>query len=171
MNYLRISLNAIIIFSLVFISGCSGDEKGSAGKANDRPNIILIVSDDHGRGDLGCYGNTNIATPNLDYLASQGLRFDNAYCTTSSCSASRSVILTGLYNHANGQFGHQHHFHHFRTFETVRSLPVLLSDAGYETVRIGKYHVGPEEIYDGGKLQGPDLREPGQAFLPLFLHQ
>ncbi|MBM4028168.1 MAG: sulfatase [Planctomycetes bacterium] len=112
-----------------------------------RPNIVLIVSDDHGRGDLGCYGHPVIRTPNLDRLAAEGVRFTNAFCTTASCSASRSVILSGLYNHYNGQYGHQHDYHHFITFDHVRSLPVLLSQDGYRTARIGKYHVAPDEVY------------------------
>ena len=98
-----------------------------------RPNIILIVADDHGRGDLGCYGNPVIKTPNIDRLAAEGVRFTNAFCTTASCSASRSVILSGLYNHYNGQYGHQHAYHHFISFDYVRSLPVLLSQGGYRT--------------------------------------
>lgn len=109
-------------------------------------NVILIVSDDHGR-DTGCYGNTDVKTPNLDKLAAEGTRFDYAFCTTASCSASRSVILSGLHNHMNGQYGHQHSYHHFSSFPSVKSLPVLLTQAGYTTARIGKYHVAPEEVY------------------------
>ncbi len=112
-----------------------------------RPNIVLIVSDDHGLEALGCYGNKVIKTPNLDQLAAEGVRFTNAFCTTASCSASRSVILSGMYNHANGQYGHQHSYHHFISFPTVKSLPVQLTEAGYRTGRIGKYHVAPDEVY------------------------
>lgn len=121
--------------------------RSSMAAASKRPNVVLIVSDDHGRGDLGCYGNPAIKTPNLDTLAAEGVRFNNAFCTTASCSASRSVILSGLYNHYNGQYGHQHSYHHFSSFNRVRSMPVLLTQAGYRTARIGKYHVAPEEIY------------------------
>ncbi len=116
-------------------------------KQNDKPNIILIVSDDHGTDDLGCYGNTAIQTPHLDKLASEGVRFTKAYCTTASCSASRSVILTGLYNHANGQFGHVHGYNHFSAFDKIKSLPVILNEHGYKTARIGKYHIGPEKVF------------------------
>jgi len=132
-------------FSAVAASSWMGQSGMAA--ASKRPNILLIVSDDHGRGDLGCYGNTAIKTPNLDALAAEGVRFNNAFCTTASCSASRSVILSGLYNHYNGQYGHQHSYNHFVTFDRVRSMPVLLTQAGYRTARIGKYHVAPEEIY------------------------
>jgi N-sulfoglucosamine sulfohydrolase len=114
---------------------------------SNQPNIVLIVADDHGSTDLGCYGNPAISTPNLDDLAEEGVRFTRAHCTTASCSASRSVILTGLYNHANGQFGHEHAYHHFSTYAGIKSLPVYLNEAGYNTARIGKYHVGPEEVF------------------------
>jgi len=114
---------------------------------NKRPNVVLIVSDDHGLETLGCYGNSVIKTPNLDALAAEGVRFTNAFCTTASCSASRSVILSGMYNHANGQYGHQHSYHHFVSFENIKTLPVLLNEAGYRTGRIGKYHVAPEDVY------------------------
>lgn len=130
-----------------FLSTTSLATRQGPDAQSKRPNIILIVADDHGRGDLGCYGNSVVKTPNLDALASEGVRFTNAFCTTASCSASRSVILSGLYNHFNGQYGHQHDYHHFSSFNTVRSLPVLLSHGGYRTIRIGKYHVAPEEVY------------------------
>jgi len=129
------------------VAASSWMARGARATERKRPNIVLIVSDDHGRGDLGCYGNPVIKTPNLDALAAEGVRFTNAFCTTASCSASRSVILSGLYNHYNGQYGHQHSHHHFISFDHVRSLPVLLTQAGYRTARIGKYHVAPEEIY------------------------
>ncbi len=110
-------------------------------------NIVLIVADDHGKDALGCYGNPVIQTPALDHLAAEGIRFNNAYCTTASCTASRSVILSGIHNHANGLYGHIHSFHHFRAFDNLQTLPVLLSKAGYLTARVGKYHVAPEEVF------------------------
>ncbi len=114
--------------------------------AAGKRNVVLIVADDHGR-DAGCYGNTDIRTPNLDRLAADGTRFEHGYCTTASCSASRSVLLSGLHNHLNGQYGHQHHYHHFSSFPSVKSLPVILAGAGYRTMQVGKYHVAPEEVY------------------------
>ena len=112
-----------------------------------RPNVVLIVSDDHGREALGCYGNDAIRTPNLDALAGDGVRFTNAFCTTASCAASRSAILTGMHNHANGTFGHTHGVHHFSCFDDVQTLPALLATGGYRTCRVGKQHYAPVEIY------------------------
>lgn len=146
----------------LILTACSG-EKTEAGKGlvSDGPNIVLIVADDHGTGDLGCYGNQAVKTPNLDYLASEGIRFNRAHCTSASCSASRSVILTGLYNHATGHYGHSHHFHHFSTYEHVFSLPVLLEElAGYHTGRIGKYHVAPEQVYHFQEVMQANRRNP-----------
>ncbi len=113
----------------------------------NKPNILLIVSDDHGRESLGCYGNTVIRTPYLDGLASDGIRFTSSFCTTASCAASRSVILTGLYNHANGTYGHTHSFHHFTLFDTVETLPAYMNRAGYRTACIGKKHYAPLSLY------------------------
>jgi N-sulfoglucosamine sulfohydrolase len=124
-------------------------------------NIVLFVCDDLGA-DLGCYGNAAIKTPHMDQLAREGTRYTHAFCTTASCSASRSVILTGLHNHANAQFGHEHAYHHFRTYDNVKSLPVRLRDAGYRTARIGKFHVGPEEVYKFETLLPGNPRSPVQ---------
>jgi N-sulfoglucosamine sulfohydrolase len=129
-----------------------------------RPNIVLFVADDLGQ-DAGCYGNPVIKTPNIDRLAAEGTRFPLAFATTASCSASRSVILTGLYNHANAQFGHEHDYHHFRTYDTVKTLPVHLSEAGYRTARIGKLHVGPDSVYRF------DVALPGNARNPVQMAQ
>jgi len=135
----------------------------AAAPASRPPNIILFVADDHGQ-DAGCYGNKIIQTPNLDRLAGEGTRYTRAFCTTASCSASRSVILSGLHNHANGQFGHQHSFHHFYTYNSVKSLPVILAENGYRIGRIGKFHVQPEEVYKFQTILGGN---PGGARNPV----
>jgi N-sulfoglucosamine sulfohydrolase len=110
------------------------------------PNLVLIVADDHGL-DGGCFGTSVPATPSLDALARDGVRFTQAFCTTASCAASRSVLLTGLHNHANGTYGHVHGRHHFACFDDVLSLPVLLKRGGYRTGRAGKYHHAPERVF------------------------
>ncbi|HET6410209.1 MAG TPA: sulfatase [Chthoniobacteraceae bacterium] len=112
------------------------------------PNIVLFVTDDQSP-IAGCYGSPIIRTPFLDRLAAEGTRFTHAFATTASCSASRSVILTGLHNHANGQFGHVHDYHKFETFAACAalSLPRQLKSLGYRTAHIGKLHVAPEAVY------------------------
>mgnify|MGYP002622622359 CR=1 FL=1 len=145
-------------------------------------NVLLLVADDHGL-ELGCYGHPVIKTPSLDRLAGEGVRFANAYATVASCSASRSVILTGLQNHTNGQFGHQHGYNNLHTFGNVKSLPALLNDAGYRTAVLGKLHVQPPEVYPfsdvlnvkGGARSVARMAEAAEAYFktdpdtPFFL--
>ncbi len=109
-------------------------------------NVVVIVADDLGL-QLGCYGDKQAKTPNIDRLAAESVRFTRAYCTTASCSASRSVLLTGLFSHATGHYGHAHGEGHFSTYDTIKTLPVMLTEAGYRTCSIGKYHVAPEATY------------------------
>ncbi|MFC2098922.1 sulfatase-like hydrolase/transferase, partial [Bacteroidota bacterium] len=150
------SLTVILILAGILmglVTGCSTHQPEES-----KPNIILFVSDDHGTDALGCYGNTVINTPNLDKLASEGVRFTDAYCTSASCSASRSVILTGLFGHATASYGHVHAYHHFSTYEDVLSLPLLLENAGYLTARIGKYHLAPKKVFKFNKVLEADPR-------------
>ena len=109
-------------------------------------NVVVIVADDLGL-QAGCYGNKVIQTPNIDRLAAQSVRFTKAHCTTASCSASRSVLMSGMQNHAIGHYGHAHGDNHFSTYESVQSLPVILAEGGYRTCSIGKYHLAPEYVY------------------------
>ncbi len=151
--------------------------------AANPPNIVLIISDDHGTDDLGAYGNTAIHTPALDRLATEGVLFHQAYTTAASCTPSRSTLQSGLHNHANGLFGLSHHYHHFRAFEGVETLPVLLSQLGeYATGRVGKYHVAPESVYHyetaipSDVLNPVDMAEQARTFIaenrdqPSFLY-
>jgi len=124
-------------------------------------NVLLIVADDMGQ-EMGCYGHKSIRTPNLDRLAAEGTLFKNAYATTASCSASRSVILSGQYNHANGQYGHEHAYHHFRAYDRLKSLPVYLAETGCRTARIGKFHVAPEAVFKFQTVLAGNARNPVQ---------
>ena len=131
------------------ISAASGNVFADGTKKSSKAkNVLLFVADDLGT-TLGCYGDSVAVTPNFDALAKSGTRFTNAFATTASCSASRSVILSGLHNHLNGQYGHQHHFHKFASYHDIISLtlPTVLAQHGYRTARIGKFHVAPEKVY------------------------
>ncbi|QYY37239.1 sulfatase [Ruficoccus sp. ZRK36] len=108
--------------------------------------VLLMIADDWSP-IAGCYGNPVIRTPNIDRLAARGMRFDRAFCTTPSCAASRANILTGLYSHQHGQYGHCHDRHGFRTHEHVRSLPTILRESGIQAALAGKSHIAPESVY------------------------
>lgn len=135
----------------IFVFGC----QNSKNETGDPPNILLIVSEDHGP-HLSCYGDTIIKTPNLDKIAEEGILFKNAYVTQSVCSPSRSSILTGLYVHQNGHLGLATHGYHF--VGEITNIYQLLKNAGYRTAMIGKLHLSSEhEKYDG---QNPDSSFP-----------
>lgn len=111
-----------------------------------RRNVLLIIADDAGF-ETEVYNNSVVRTPNLRSLAQRSLVFDNAFTSVSSCSPSRSTILTGLPQHQNGMYGLHQGVHHFNSFDGVQSLPLLLSQAGIHTGIIGKKHVGPGSVY------------------------
>jgi N-sulfoglucosamine sulfohydrolase len=110
------------------------------------PNILLIVSEDNGP-ELGSYGGPYARTPNLDRLAEQGVRFENAFVPYSVCSPSRAAFLTGLYPVQNGQIGlATHKFAMYR--KDTPNFATLLKSSGYYTGLIGKLHVNPESAFD-----------------------
>ena len=112
---------------------------------NERPNILLIVSEDNGQ-ELGCYGEPYVQTPILDQLASEGVLFKNAYVAQAGCSQSRASFLTGLYPHQNGQIGLA--TWKFRMYDpNTPNLVRSLKSAGYRTGIIGKLHVNPESAF------------------------
>lgn len=124
----------------------------------ERKNVLLLIADDLGK-QLSCYGARDIMTPNLDLLATQGTRFEQAFASTASCSGSRSVIYTGLHTHQNGQYGLASHRHHFVTFDHVDTAPKLLNQSGYRTGILGKIHVGPTSVYPWEIQRESDTRD------------
>lgn len=109
------------------------------------PNVLLIVSEDNGP-ELGCYGDPYALTPNLDQLASQGVRFNRAFVPQAGCSQSRASFLTGLYPHQHGQIGLA--TWGFRLYrEDTPNIPRSLKAAGYRTGIIGKLHINPESAF------------------------
>ena len=109
------------------------------------PNFVVIIADDMGWEDCGCYGHSRIRTPNIDRLADEGMRFTNAFLTCSSCSPSRSSINTGRYPHATGAPEL-----HMPLPKDAVLFASCLRKAGYYTAACGKWHMGAvvESQYD-----------------------
>src|SRR3954467_8915433 len=85
-------------FILIAIISCAATLQSARGAEQPgKPNIVLIYADDLGYGDVGCYGATKVKTPNIDRLATQGLRFTDAHCTSATCTPSRYSLMTGQY--------------------------------------------------------------------------
>ncbi len=105
--------------------------------AQPRPNIVLIVSDDHAFQAISAYGNKLVQTPNIDRIAKEGVLFKKAYVTNSICGPSRAVILTGKYSHKNGFKDNEHS----RFDGSQNTFIKELRSAGYQTAWIGKWHL------------------------------
>ena len=102
------------------------------------PNIVFVIADDVNWNDLGCYGNAKIQTPNIDRLAQQGIQFTNVFLTASSCSPSRTSIMSGRYPHNTGSAEL-----HTPLPAHLPLLPEVLRQQGYYTALAGKWHEGP----------------------------
>ncbi len=102
-----------------------------------RPNFVIMIADDQGWNDAGCYGHPHIRTPNIDRLAAEGLKFTSAFLTCSSCSPTRCSIMTGRYPHSTGAM----ELHQPLPADQV-VFPGLLKKAGYYTASAGKWHLG-----------------------------
>ena len=131
-------------------------------KAEKRPNILLIISDDHAYQAISAYGSKLMQTPAIDRIANEGMRFDRAYVTNSICGPSRAVILTGKYSHQNGFRDNVNN----RFDSTQNTFIKELSAAGYQTAWIGKWHLGSQpQGFDYWKI----LPGQGSYYNPDFL--
>jgi len=123
-----------------------------------RPNIIYIMADDMGYGDLGCYGSKRIKTPNLDRLAAEGIRFTNHYAGTSVCAPSRCSLMTGLTTgHCQIRGNIQYEpYGQFPLKENTVTVATKMKEAGYQTALIGKWGLGVEGTTGDPLKQGFD---------------
>ena len=108
----------------------------------DQPNILLIVADDLGLGDVSAYGSTTISTPNMDSLANHGIRFTNGYATSATSTPSRYAMVTGQYPWRNAEAKILPGDAHLLIPTDIPTMPKMMQEAGYSTAAIGKWHLG-----------------------------
>ena len=141
----------VLLLSIAWTAAAHSEEPKSS-----RPNFVIFVADDMGWGDSATYGNELIQTPNMDKLASQGVKFTQCYSACGVCSPSRSAILTGRTPYRNGVWRHLsgNHEAHLRTSEIT--FPELLKEVGYETCHVGKWHLLSKQQFNN-----PEYPDPG----------
>lgn len=151
------------ITALLFLFAMAG-----SGEEAPRPNILFLLADDLGYGDLGCYGSDVAQSPRLDQLAAQGTRFTQFYVSHCVCSPTRASAMTGQFPSRHRIFGHlsfladnkKRHMPDWLSIDAP-SLPRALQNAGYRTAMIGKWHLGGGS---GRSFQISDLKNPTGDF-------
>jgi arylsulfatase A-like enzyme len=116
-------------------------------QAAPTPNIVLIMTDDQGYGDLGCFGAKGFQTPNLDRLAAEGTRFTSFYVAQPVCTASRAALMTGCYANRVSLFGALNHESNVGIAEAELLLPEICKAAGFATAIFGKWHLGHRDKF------------------------
>ncbi|MHA7941600.1 sulfatase family protein [Formosa sp. 3Alg 14/1] len=161
--------NLLYIFSIFLVGTCFTSCKETVKEKEvvpaKQPNIVYIMTDDHGYQAISAYNGALNQTPNIDRIANEGVKFTKSFVTNSICSPSRAVMLTGKFSHENGQ-----RINGLKFDGSQQTFPKLLRSAGYETALIGKWHLGSDptgfdywNVLPGqGDYYNPDFNEMGE---------
>ena len=129
--------NAFLIILALLLAGCSNE------KETEKTNILFIIADDCTNWDIGCYGSADAITPNIDRLASEGMKFERCYQAAPMCSPTRHNIYTGLYPVRSGAYPN-----HTMVPEGTRSIVHYLEPLGYRVALAAKRHIHPPSVFD-----------------------
>lgn len=147
----RTLLAVVLSVGLAVALGVNSPVRGDASsEAGPRPNIVVVLADDLGYGDLGCYGHRRIQTPHIDRFAHEGLKFTDCYAAAANCSPSRAGLMTGRTPFRVGIYNWIPMFSPMHVRESEVTIATILRDSGYDTCHAGKWH-----------LNG-DFNRPGQ---------
>lgn len=140
-------LTTLLLASLVAIFAACACSAAQLAESARPPNFIVILTDDQGYGDVGCYGAKGFATPNLDRMAREGTRFTDFYVAQAVCSASRAALLTGCYPNRIGILGALGPASKVGISDGERTLAQVLKQRGYQTAIYGKWHLGVQASF------------------------
>jgi len=134
--------NIKLFLSLIFVILLSFTYKHIEAQSNSNPNILLFIADDCTYRDIGCYGGTNVPTPNIDHFAKEGMQFSRCFQAVAMCSPTRSCLYTGIYPVKSGAYPN-----HTFVKEGTQSIVQHLAPAGYTTAILGKTHISPKKAF------------------------
>jgi len=132
-------LRRLFVLGLLLGFSCGGP---AVRGADPRPNVVIILTDDQGYADLGCFGAKDLRTPNLDRMAREGMRFTDFYVAQAVCTASRAALMTGCYPNRVGLQGALNHKSTIGISAEETLLPEIFRSQGYATAAYGKWHLG-----------------------------
>lgn len=143
----RLTGNRVLRYGLIAVTAGISllpclSKQVSAAEVTSRPNVVVIMADDMGYGDLSCYGATSLTTPNIDRLAAGGRRFTSGYCSASTCTPTRYSLLTGTYAFRHKGTGIAPPNASALIKPGTETIASLLKRGGYRTAVIGKWHLG-----------------------------
>lgn len=163
MEYIKLKIcHFIFLKCFLLIFSCETTQSENI-NVESKPNIILILTDDHAYQAIGAYGSKLMETPNIDRLANEGMLFTKGYVTNSICSPSRAVALTGKFSHLNGVRDN------LDVFDSSQvTFPKILQQQGYQTAIVGKWHLKSEPtgfdywkvLLDQGHYYDPEFKTP-----------
>ena len=158
-------LHLFLSLALTTLGGClPADDKTEARPARFAPNVILLMADDMGWAQTSYYGHPILKTPNLDAMASSGLRMDRFYAGAPSCTPTRASVLTGRTNDRTGAF---------RVGQPINKQEKMLStafqNAGYATAHFGKWHLNYSGVGLEHPLEADDPHNPGELGFSYWL--
>ncbi|HEX3994189.1 MAG TPA: sulfatase-like hydrolase/transferase, partial [Acetobacteraceae bacterium] len=136
--------SAFIVLGVLLLAPLGSLRAGDAAPAARKPNVVVIVTDDQGAADAGCYGAKDLLTPNIDAIATHGVRFTQFYAGAPVCSPSRAALMTGRYPLRAGLIGNASSEPGGKAAMGAEqvTMAMMFKAAGYATAHIGKWHLG-----------------------------